>query len=128
MPQKTLAPKKRTTNKTSLGKELATRLSKFVTELEKTDDLKTRFTVRTVKLKLVPKNYTAQMVRGVRQQLRASQAVFAQFLGVSVSTVQDWEQGNKPPRGSACRLMDEIRTDPSYWNKRLQQLAVPAKA
>ncbi|MCE9529273.1 MAG: helix-turn-helix domain-containing protein [Planctomycetales bacterium] len=127
MSPKTFASKKRT-SKTSLGKELTTRLSKFVTELERTDDLKTRFTVRTIKLNLVPNNYTAELVRGVRQQLRASQAVFAQFLGVSVSTVQDWEQGNKPPRGSACRLMDEIRTDPGYWNKRLQELAIPAKA
>ena len=128
MPQKSLALKKRTSKKTSLGKELTTRLSRFVTELEQTDDLKTRFTVRTIKLRLVPKNYTAEMVRGVRQQLRASQAVFAQFLGVSISTVQDWEQGSKPPRGSACRLMDEIRTNPTYWNKRLQELATPAKA
>ena len=127
MSQKTLSPKQRKAKK-SLGTELTARLQKFVTELEKTDDLKARFTVRTVKLKLVPKNYTAEMVRGVRQQLRASQAVFAQFLGVSVSTVQDWEQGSKPPRGSACRLMDEIRTDPGYWNKRLQELALPDKA
>jgi putative transcriptional regulator len=128
MSQKALARKKRATSKTSLGKELTARLSKFVTELEKTDDLKTRFTCRTVKLQLVPKSYSPAMVRSVRQQLRASQAVFAQFLGVSVSTVQDWEQGNKPPRGSACRLMDEIHTDPIYWNKRLQELAIPAQA
>ena len=127
MSQKTLSPKQRKAKK-SLGTELTARLQKFVTELKNTDDLKTRFTVRTVKLKLVPKNYTAEMVRSVRRQLRASQAVFAQFLGVSVSTIQDWEQGSKPPRGSACRLMDEIRTDPSYWNKRLQELALPANA
>lgn len=62
-------------------------------------------------------------VKATRELLGASQAIFAQFLGVSASAVQDWEQGAKPPQGSACRLMHEIRRDPAYWRKRLVELA-----
>jgi DNA-binding transcriptional regulator YiaG len=60
--------------------------------------------------------------------LGASQTIFAQFLGVSPSAVQDWEQGLKPPHGAACRLMDEIRRDPNYWIRRLQELSSPVEA
>ena len=76
MSQKTLSPKQRKAKK-SLGTELTSRLQKFVTELKDTDDLKTRFTVRTVKLKLVPKNCanTAWLARNWRRTLRTISAV-----------------------------------------------------
>lgn len=59
--------------------------------------------------------------------MRVSQAIFAQFLGVSLGTVRDWEQGNKPPNGAASRLMDEIRNNPEYFFKRLMELASPVQ-
>jgi len=109
-----------------VGSQIAARLGRFASRLEalpRDVPLSARFTVRTVKLNLQPHPYSSAQVRQTRQLLAASQAVFAQFLGVGVSTVQDWEQGQKPPRGSACRLMDEIRRDPEYWRKRLRSLA-----
>jgi putative transcriptional regulator len=66
-------------------------------------------------------------VKKARVTLCASQAIFAQFIGVSTSTVQDWEQGAKTPRGSACRMMDEILRNPDYWISRLKELAAPVK-
>jgi putative transcriptional regulator len=75
-----------------------------------------------VRLKLAAPSASAESVKQTRALLGASQAIFAQFLGVSPSTIQDWEQGHKPPRGSACRLMDEIRRDPAYWQSRLRSL------
>ena len=83
-----------------------------------------KFNCHRISLDLEPTSYDADMVRGTRKLLGASQAVFAQFLGVSRKTVQSWEQGNRPPKDVACRLMDEIRHDPGYWLARIRELAV----
>src|SRR5690606_4338999 len=76
-----------------VGKELVRRRGNCVTALEETTDVTARFTCRTVKLDLQPKPYDAEDVKKVRQILGASQAIFAQFLGVSRGAVRDWEQG-----------------------------------
>ena len=124
--------KRRTSKKTpaapSVGNEIVGRLKRFTEELSHTDDLAQRFNVRTVRLNLKPRCYDADLVRKTRATLRASQAVFARFIGVSVSAVHDWEQGLKSPRGSACRLMDEIRQHPEYWLERLRELSTPVRA
>jgi putative transcriptional regulator len=104
------------------------RLKRFAEALETADDIPERFTCRTIKLDLEPTPYDPEQVKEVRKSLRASQAIFAQFLGVSISTVRDWEQGLKPPRGSSCRIMDEILRDPEYWRARLKELARPVTA
>ncbi len=39
---------------------------------------------------------------------RMSQTVFAVILGVGKTTVQQWEQGQKRPGGTAQRLLDVI--------------------
>ena len=112
----------------SVGKRITRRLKGFVDSLENGDEVRQRFTCRTVQLKLEPQQYNPKLVKQTREVLGASQAIFAQFLGVSASAVQDWEQGEKPPKGSACRLMDEIRRDPKYWLKRLRELSIPVSA
>jgi putative transcriptional regulator len=120
------SPRSSRAQRASVGSQIAARLAQFADRLEalpRDVPLSTQFTVRTVKLNLQPQVPSPALVRQTRQMLAASQAVFAQFLGVGVSTVQDWEQGQKPPRGSACRLMDEIRRDPEYWRERLRSLA-----
>jgi DNA-binding transcriptional regulator YiaG len=113
---------------TSVGRRMVERLKRFAEALETTDNLPERFTCRTIKLNLEPTPYDSEQVKEGRRKLRASQAIFAQFLGVSTSTVRDWEQGLKPPRGSSCRIMDEILRDPEYWRTRLRQLATPVTA
>lgn len=40
-----------------------------------------------------------------RKSLGMSQAEFSKLLGVSVRTVQDWEQGRKQPSGAASTLL-----------------------
>jgi len=110
---------------TSLGKRIAGRLKRFAETLEKTDSIPERFTCRTVRLNLEPTPYDPKRVQQARKTLCASQAIFAQFLGVSVGAVRDWEQGVKSPRGVACRIMDEILRDPRYWTLRLKELATP---
>lgn len=112
----------------SVGNKITGRLKGFVDAVENGEDVSTRFTCRTIRLQLEPQEYNPSLVKQTRKILGASQAIFAQFLGVSASAVQDWEQGEKPPKGSACRLMDEIRRDPDYWLKRLQELSTPVSA
>ena len=112
----------------SIGNKIVDRLKRFVDAVENGDDVCERFTCRTVRLNLEPQTYSPALVKKTREMLGASQAIFAQFLGVSASAVQDWEQGVKPPKGSACRLMDEIRSNPDYWIRRLKELSTPVEA
>lgn len=110
--------------KPSVGKRLTERMKGFTEALERRDVITERYTCHQVALNLEPKHYTAEDVKNTRELLRASQAVFAQFLGVSVKTVRSWEQG-KEPSPMACRFMDEIRRDPKRFLKRLQESLVP---
>ncbi len=41
----------------------------------------------------------------IRKKLRLSQAAFAALMGVSLRTVQDWEQGRREPSGPAKSLL-----------------------
>lgn len=41
----------------------------------------------------------------IRQRLNLSQAAFAGLMGVSLRTVQDWEQGRRKPSGPAEALL-----------------------
>jgi putative transcriptional regulator len=60
-----------------------------------------------------PPVYTPERVVAVRTTIaRMSQAVFAAFLNVSVSTVQKWESpaAGKRPSGAAAKLLQLVET------------------
>jgi putative transcriptional regulator len=44
-------------------------------------------------------------VSAIREKTGLSQKRFAQLLGVSVRTLQDWEQGRRAPSGAARTLL-----------------------
>jgi putative transcriptional regulator len=44
-------------------------------------------------------------VKAIRQRLGKSQSEFALMIGVSVSTLQNWEQGRRVPEGPARALL-----------------------
>jgi putative transcriptional regulator len=44
-------------------------------------------------------------VASIREKTGLSQTRFAQLLGVSVRTLQDWEQGRRAPSGAARTLL-----------------------
>jgi putative transcriptional regulator len=58
-----------------------------------------------------PPEYTAERVVSIRTGIaKMSQAVFATFLNVSVSTVQKWESSaaDKHPGGAAAKLLQRV--------------------
>jgi putative transcriptional regulator len=51
-------------------------------------------------------------VRAIRQKLQLSQAEFARMIGVSVATLQNWEQGRRRPEGPARALLKVAAANP----------------
>jgi putative transcriptional regulator len=55
---------------------------------------------------LVPvPDYSAETIRALRERYRISQAVLAAILNTSVSTVRQWEIGEKHPSGPSLKLL-----------------------
>jgi putative transcriptional regulator len=54
------------------------------------------------------KNYSAREIKRIRTAQRVSQPVFAAYLNVTKSTVAQWEQGGKRPRGPSLKLLDLV--------------------
>jgi len=48
----------------------------------------------------------------IRERTGLSQSRFAQLLGVSVRTLQEWEQGRRAPSGAARTLLEIARKNP----------------
>ena len=44
-------------------------------------------------------------IKTVREKLNVSQSEFALFIGVSIRTLQNWEQGRRKPEGPAKALL-----------------------
>lgn len=42
----------------------------------------------------------------IRKELGLSQSKFAELIGISISTLQNWEQGRRKPEGSAKVLLN----------------------
>jgi putative transcriptional regulator len=56
--------------------------------------------------------YTHTHVQAVRERTALSQAQFAQLLGVSVKTLQNWEQARRQPTGAAAALLRIVEREP----------------
>ena len=56
--------------------------------------------------------FNPHMIRDIRMKLHASQASFARMIGVSVNTLQNWEQGRRRPRGPAFALLKVTESNP----------------
>jgi putative transcriptional regulator len=59
----------------------------------------TRFEIEPVK------KFSNTDIRRIRMNAEMTQAVFALYMGVSVKTVEAWENGRTHPTGPACRLL-----------------------
>ncbi|ODS33149.1 MAG: Antitoxin igA-2 [Candidatus Scalindua rubra] len=58
-------------------------------------------------------------IRSIRQRLHKSQSEFAMMIGVSVSTLQNWEQGRRKPEGPARALLKIASENPKAVVKSL---------
>ncbi len=54
------------------------------------------------------KELTANEIKQLRLREKVSQAIFAKFLNTSLSTVRQWEQGDKHPRGTSLKLLNLV--------------------
>jgi putative transcriptional regulator len=55
-------------------------------------------------------------VKGIREKYHLSQGQFASLLGISVKTLQNWEQGRRAPRGPARILLQVAAQHPeAVW-------------
>lgn len=53
----------------------------------------------------------------IRSKLELSQSAFAALMGVSLRTVQDWEQGRRKPSGPAMALLRIAEQNPEVFTK-----------
>jgi putative transcriptional regulator len=65
---------------------------------------KTTLKTRELKRPATPKD--------IRAQMALSQSAFAGLIGVSLRTVQDWEQGRREPSGPAKTLLRIVEQHP----------------
>jgi len=72
-------------------------------------------------------NLTAAKIKGVRGKLGLSQKAFADFMGVSTTTVEAWEGDKYPPRGPARRLFEVLEDEPSIANKFIKRHSTVGK-
>ncbi len=56
-------------------------------------------------------------VKGIRERYELSQTEFAALLGISVKTLQNWEQGRRSPHGAARVLLQVAAKHPDVvWD------------
>jgi putative transcriptional regulator len=60
---------------------------------------------------------TPSDVKHIRENLDLSQSVFASLMGVSVRTLQEWEQGRRKPSGSAHSLLKIAQQHPEVFTQ-----------
>jgi putative transcriptional regulator len=53
----------------------------------------------------------------IRTRLKLSQSAFAGLMGVSLRTVQDWEQGRRKPSGPAVALLRIAEQKPDVFKQ-----------
>jgi putative transcriptional regulator len=58
-------------------------------------------------------------IKSIREKLGMSQSEFAMMIGVSVSTLQNWEQGRRKPEGPARALLKIVSKNPKAVVKAL---------
>lgn len=67
-------------------------------------------------------------VRKIRESLNLSQTDFAALLGISVRTVQNWEQGRREPEGPARMLLQVAAAHPQAVLDTVKQLKMETEA
>lgn len=83
-----------------------------------------KMNLRTTVLPPSPRPMRGGEVRKLRDQLKASQAVFAHYLNVSTKLVQAWEAERRRPDGAALKLLRLCERNPALL---MTRSAAPAR-
>ena len=68
--------------------------------------------LRELKARRMGRVLTHPSVSTIRERIGLSQSQFAKLMGVSVRTLQDWEQGRRAPSGPARTLLIVAERNP----------------
>jgi len=60
-------------------------------------------------------------IRAIRERTSLSQSEFAHLIGVSVKTLQNWEQARRHPTGPAAALLTIIAHEPQLSMKAIHR-------
>ncbi len=73
---------------------------RFVTSIEEAGEIKAGHRKASRRYEIKPPD-----IKQVRKRLEATQREFAMMIGVSIRTLQNWEQGRRQPEGPAKALL-----------------------
>jgi len=62
---------------------------------------------------------SGDQIKRVREALGLTQSRFATWLGVSLSSLQEWEEGRQPPTKRAIRLLQKAEASAKKLKDRL---------
>ncbi|MCP5245189.1 MAG: type II toxin-antitoxin system MqsA family antitoxin [Burkholderiales bacterium] len=85
---------------------------KELEEFEKNRDIGAELLESVRQMKAGKGRVVMSPVISARKKSGLSQAEFAQLLGVSVRTLQEWEQGRRKPSGAAKKLIEIAERHP----------------
>ncbi len=81
--------------------------------------------LRTTELPAAAPLLSKARVAAIRKRTGMSQAVFARFLNVPKKTLQSWEQGPRPPKAGAARLLQMFEVAPDQIVKIVREAEEP---
>jgi putative transcriptional regulator len=73
-------------------------------------------------LKLKQKIFNTESVHDLREKYQLSQDEFARLFGVSIRTLQQWEQGRTHPSGAAQVLLKVIAHNPAIVREAIERI------
>jgi len=82
--------------------------------------------LRELKARRTGRVWTHPSVSAIRERIGLSQSQFAKLMGVSVRTLQDWEQGRRAPSGPARTLLIVAQRNPralleaTTWDRQIE--------
>ena len=57
--------------------------------------------------------FSPDEIKQIRTDTGMTQVLFAQYMGVSLKTVEAWEAGTNKPLKTACRMLSMLKADPT---------------
>ena len=79
----------------------------------------TKKELKNIGIKIPEVEFPPEKISKLRKQMNLSQAVFADILNVSPSSIRQWEQGKRTPSGSTQVLLELLEKSPHLLDYRI---------